>query len=197
MKKVNSLLKGSFILFLFPFILGAQKILEKQSGIFLFDQFADGKILLTDKRCIETQFNYNCEKQELFVPSREGASFFECIPVGEDILLVDWKVKLHYKGKRGAMGVVTQSGGQASVDVALMQNKGLSFPTNSVYKKDYQNTYRTCLDGQQVSFSNLKSFLKLYPDTHRKAIRQLVKEQSIHFDDPWQVAKLIVLCQTM
>ncbi|WP_289003835.1 hypothetical protein [uncultured Parabacteroides sp.] len=223
MKKVNSLLKGSFILFLFPFILGAQKILEKQSGIFLFDQFADGKILLTDKRCIETQFNYNCEKQELyykdgneyqmmyntsnidtlyiqnrkFVPSREGASFFECIPVGEDILLVDWKVKLHYKGKRGAMGVVTQSGGQASVDVALMQNKGLSFPTNSVYKKDYQNTYRTCLDGQQVSFSNLKSFLKLYPDTRRKAIRQLVKEQSIHFDDPWQVAKLIVLCQTM
>ena len=66
MKKVNSLLKGSFILFLFPFILGAQKILEKQSGIFLFDQFADGKILLTDKRCIETQFNYNCEKQELY-----------------------------------------------------------------------------------------------------------------------------------
>lgn len=193
------------------------------SSVFLFDQFTDGKILLIDNRCVETRFNYNCEKQELyykdgneyqmmyntsnidtlyiqnrkFVPSREGASFFECIPVGEDILLVDWKVKLHYKGKRGAMGVVTQSGGQASVDVALMQNKGLSFPTNSVYKKDYQNTYRIYLDGQQVSFSNLKSFLKLYPDTHRTAIRQLVKEQSIHFDDPWQVAKLIVLCQTM
>ena len=60
-----------------------------------------------------------------------------------------------------------------------------------------RNTYRTCLDGQQVSFSNLKSFLKLYPDTHRKVIRQLVKEQSISFDDPWQVAKLIVLCQTI
>lgn len=108
MKKVYSLLKGSFILFLFPFILGAHEAL--QSGIFLFNQFTNGKILLTDKRCIETQFNYNCEKQELyykdgneyqmiyntsnidtlyiqnrkFIPSREGASFLECIPIGKD-----------------------------------------------------------------------------------------------------------------
>ena len=112
-------------------------------------------------------------------------------------MLVDWKIKLYYKGKRGAMGVVSQAGGQASVDMELMRNRGISNPDNSVYKKDNRNTYRTCLDGQQVSFSNLKSFLKLYPDTHRKVIRQLVKEQSISFDDPWQVAKLIVLCQTI
>ncbi len=223
MKTIYFLFKALLILFAFPLILRAQETGEIPSGIFLFDRFTNGKILLTDKSCIGTQFNYNCEKQELyykdgneyqmmyntsnidtlwignrkFVPAHEGVRFFECIPAGDGTLLVDWKIKLYYKGKRGAMGVVSQAGGQASFDMSLMQNKGLSNPDNSVYKKDYQNTYRIYLNGQQVSFSNLKSFLKLYPDTHRKAIRQLVKEQSIHFDDPWQVAKLIVLCQTM
>ncbi len=223
MKSIYFFLKVILILFVLPCVLKAQETVQMSSDIFLFDQFTSGKILLTDKRCIETQFNYDCEKQELyykdgneyqmmyntsnidtlwignrkFVPAHEGVRFFECIPAGNRTLLVDWKIKLYYKGKRGAMGVVSQAGGQASFDMSLMQNKGLSNPDNSVYKKDYQNTYRIYLDGQQVSFSNLKSFLKLYPDTHRKAIRQLVKEQSIHFDDPWQVAKLIVLCQTM
>lgn len=223
MRSIYFFLKVILILFILPCVLKAQETVQMSSDIFLFDQFTNGKILLTDERCIETQFNYDCEKQELyykdgneyqmmyntsnidtlwignrkFVPAHEGVRFFECIPAGDGTLLVDWKIKLYYKGKRGAMGVVSQAGGQASFDMSLMQSKGLSNPDNSVYKKDYQNTYQTCLDGQQVSFSNLKSFLKLYPDTHRKAIRQLVKEQSIHFDDPWQVAKLIVLCQTM
>ena len=223
MKIIHILLKELFALFAFPCILGAQEALNISSDVFLFDRFTKGKILLTDKRYIETQFNYNCEKQELyykdgneyqmiyntsnidtlwignrkFVPAHEGVRFFECIPVGDGTLLVDWKIKLYYKGKRGAMGVVSQAGGQASVDMELMRNRGISNPDNSVYKKDNRNTYRTCLDGQHVSFSNLKSFLKLYPDTHRKVIRQLVKEQSISFDDPWQVAKLIVLCQTI
>ena len=32
----------------------------------LFDRFTNGKILLTDERCIVTQFNYNCQTQELY-----------------------------------------------------------------------------------------------------------------------------------
>ena len=223
MKTIYFLLKVILLLFVFPLILSAQETVEMPKGIFLFDQFTNGKILLTDKSCIETQFNYNCEKQELyykdrneyqmmyntsnidtlyiqnrkFVPTREGVSFFECIPAGDGTLLVDWKVKFYYKGKRGAMGVVSQAGGQASVDMELMRNKGLSNPDNSVYKMGYKNIYRTYLDGRQVSFSNLKSFLKLYPDTHRKAITQQVKKQSVNFDDPRQVVKLIIFSQTM
>lgn len=219
MKTIYFLFKVLLILFTFPCILGAQEVVNISSGVFLFDQFTSGKILLTDKRYIETQFNYNCEKQELyykdgseyqimyntsnvdtlyiqnrkFIPVREGVRFFECLLVGDGVLLVDWKVKLYYKGQRGAMGVVSQSGGQASVDMALMQNKGLSNPDNSVYKMTYQNTYYMYLDGRQVSFSNLKSFLKLYPNTHRKPIRQLVKRESINFNDPRQVVKLIAL----
>ena len=221
MKIIHVFFKELFALFAFPCILGAQEALNISSDVFLFDRFTKGKILLTDKRYIETQFNYNCEKQELyykdgneyqmmyntsnidtlwignrkFVPAHEGVRFFECIPVGDGTLLVDWKIKLYYKGKRGAMGVVPQAGGQASVDMEWMLNKGLSNPDNSVYKRDIQNTYWIILNGQQVSFSNLKSFLKLYPDTRRKAIRQLAKDQSINFDDPWQVAKLIIICQ--
>lgn len=222
MKVMRPFLKSSLVLLLFPFMLGAQETVEMPSGVFLFDQFANGKILLTDKSDIETQFNYNCEKQELyykdgdkyqmmyntsnvdtlyiqnrkFIPAREGTRFFECVPAGDRTLLVDWKVKFYYRGKPGAMGVVSQAGGQASVDMDLMLNKGMSNPDNSVYKKDIQNIYRICLDGRQVSFNNLKSFLKLYPDANRKAIRQLAKSRSVDFDDPRQVAKLVAICQS-
>ena len=178
-------MKELFALFAFPCILGAQEALNISSDVFLFDRFTKGKILLTDKRYIETQFNYNCEKQELYYKD------------GNEYQMIYNTSNIDTLWIRGAMGVVSQAGGQASVDMELMRNRGISNPDNSVYKKDNRNTYRTCLDGQQVSFSNLKSFLKLYPDTHRKVIRQLVKEQSISFDDPWQVAKLIVLCQTI
>lgn len=221
MKVLYFFLKVNFLFFCLPIILGAQETKKTPMNIFLFDRFTNGKILLTDERCIVTQFNYNCQTQELyfkaankyqmmhntsnvdtlyiqdrkFVPAHEGCRFLECISVGEETLLVDWKVRFYYKGKRSAMGVVSQAGGQASVDMEWMLNKGLSNPDNSVYKREIQNTYWIILNGQQVSFSNLKSFLKLYPDTHRKAIRQLAKNQSINFDDPWQVAKLIIICQ--
>lgn len=210
-------------LLIFPSILSAQESGNIPSDIFLFDQFTPGKILLTDKRSVETLFNYNCGKQELyykdgngyqmmyntsnvdtlwignrmFVPAHQGSRFLECISAGDDTLLVDWKVKLYYKGKQGAMGVVSQAGGQSSVDVELMLNRGIGNPDNRVYKKDFQNTYQTCLEGRQVSFRNLKSFLKLFPEAHRKTIRQLVKDQSVNFDDPWQVAKLIALCKAL
>ena len=59
-------MKELFALFAFPCILGAQEALNISSDVFLFDRFTKGKILLTDKRYIETQFNYNCEKQELY-----------------------------------------------------------------------------------------------------------------------------------
>lgn len=223
MKTVYFLLRTSLILFLFPSISGAQESMQMPKGIFLFNEFTDGKMLLTDKRIIETQFNYDCEKQELyykqgneylqmyntsnvdtlyvgtrkFVPTRKGAGYFEYVPSGDEILMVDWKLKLIYKGTRGAMGVVTQSGGQASVDMELMRNKGISNPDNSVYKVDLKNTYHTYIDGKEVSFNNLKSFIKLYPDTQQKTIRQLAKSESVNFDNPWQVAKLIVLCRSL
>ncbi len=119
MKTIYFLFKALLILFAFPLILRAQETEEIPSGIFLFDRFTNGKILLTDKSRIETQFNYNCEKQELyykdgneyqmmyntsnidtlwignrkFVPAHEGVRFFECIPAGDGTLLVDWKIK--------------------------------------------------------------------------------------------------------
>lgn len=222
MKKVYFILRTSLLLLLFPFVSGAQDM-EMPEGIFLYKQFTDGKILLTDERFIEAKFNYDCDKQELFykdgneyltmyntsnidtlyiqnrkfIPTRDGNRFYECIPAGEETLLVDWKVKLSYKGQRGAMGVVTQSGGQASVDMELMRNQGMSNLDKNVYKKDYKNTYHIYLDKRLVSFNNLKSFIKLYPDTHQKTIRQLAKKQSVHFDNPWQVAKLVAICQTL
>lgn len=223
MKTVYFLLRTSLILFLFTFISGAQESKQMPEGIFLFNEFTDGKMLLTDKRIIETQFNYDCEKQELyykqgneylqmyntsnvdtlyvgirkFVPTRKGAGYFEYVPAGDETLMVDWKLKLIYKGTRGAMGVVTQSGGQASVDMELMRNQGISNPDNSVYKVDLKNTYQTYINGKEVSFNNLKSFIKLYPDTQQKMVRQLAKSESVNFDNPWQVAKLIVLCRSL
>lgn len=223
MKTVYFLFRTSLVLLLLPFYSVAQESMEMPTSIFLFNQFTDGKILLTDQRSIETQFNYDCEKQELyykegneylmmyntsnidtlyvryrkFIPASDGVRFLECIPAGDVLLLVDWKAKLRYKGKRGAMGVVTQSGGQASLDMELMRNNGISNPDNSVYKIDYKNSYQTYLNGSEVTFNNLKSFLNLFPNTQKKAVRQLIKRESIDFDNPWQVAKLVALLQTV
>lgn len=223
MKTVSNLLRTGFILLLFPFVSGAQENMEMPEGIFLFNEFTDGRMQLNDKSIIETQFNYDCEKQELyykqgneylqmynttnvdtlfvgtrkFVPTHQGASYFEYIPAGNETLMVDWKLKLIYKGTRGAMGVVTQSGGQASVDMELIRHQGISNPDNSVYKVDLKNTYHTYINGKEVSFNNLKSFIKLYPNTQQKTIRQLAKTESVNFDNPWQVAKLIVLCRSL
>ncbi len=66
MKTIYFLFKTLLILFTFPFILSAQETVEMSSDVFLFDRFINGKILLTDKSYIETQFNYDCEKQELY-----------------------------------------------------------------------------------------------------------------------------------
>ena len=204
-------------LLLFPLALQAQTM---PSDIFLFEEFTDGEILLTNKKVIETKFNYDCNQQvlyfmngkeymqmynttnvdtlrisgRLFVPTREEAHFYECIPAGNDTLFVDWKIKSYYKGKAGAMGTVTQAGGQATYDMSLMQNKGASVPDNSVYKKKVQTSYMIRVDGKSATFNNLKTLLKLFPDNKRKAIREIEKEESTDFDNPWQVAKLLTRC---
>ncbi len=193
---------------------------QMPSGTFLFEEFTEGKVLLTNKKVIETRFNYDCDAQvlyfmngkeymqmynttnvdtlrvgeRLFIPAREGARFLECIPAGGDTLLVDWKIKSYYKGKAGAMGVVTQAGGQATFDMSLMQNKGASVPDNSVYKKKVQNVYKTNVGGALMTFNNLKTFQKLFPEKLRKNVRDVAKEMAVNFDDPWSVAQLLQKC---
>lgn len=212
-----------FIFLSFILSLNAQETTIKLSESFLFKQFVKGKILMNNKECIKTLLNYNCEDQCLyyiegneykkmydtsnidtiyvghrkFIPSHEEAGFWECIPAPKPILWVDRKAKFYYMGKRGAMGVVTQAGGQITMDLEYAKNKTLSNPDNSVYKMRYKNTYWTRVDGQQVSFNNLKSLLELYPETDQKAISQLAKKRSVKFSDPWQVAKLLIMYQTV
>lgn len=211
----------TFIFLLFSVTLNAQETSSKLSNTFLFKQFVKGIIQLKDKSCIETLFNYNCENQVLyykdgseykeiyntsnidtlyisnrkFIPAREEPHFLECIPAEKHILLVDWKIKFYYQGKRGAMGVVTQAGGQSTVDMEYVQRKGLSNPDNSIYKMGYKNTYWINMNGKLVSFTNLKSLLKLYPEADQKSIKQLAKQRSVKFNKPWQVAKLLIMHQ--
>ncbi len=194
---------------------------QMPSGTFLFEEFTEGTILLTNKKTIETRFNYDCDNQvlyflngkeymqmynttnvdtlrvgeRLFIPAREGARFLECIPAGSDTLWVDWKIKSYYRGKAGAMGTVTQAGGQATFDMSLMQNKGASVPDNSVYKRKVQNVYKTNVGGTLMTFGNLKTFQKMFPEKLRKTVRDVAKEMATDFDNPWSVAQLLQKCR--
>lgn len=216
MKTISFLLSTILLL---PVAMNAQM----PSGTFLFEEFTEGKILLTNKKVIETRFNYDCDArvlyfmdgkeymqmynttnvdtlrigERLFIPAREGARFLECIPAGSDTLFVDWKIKSYYKGKAGAMGTVTQAGGQATFDMSLMQNKGASVPDNSVYKKKVQNVYKTNVGGTLMTFSNMKTFEKLFPEKLRKTVRGIAKEMAVDFDNPWNVAQLLQRCCEM
>ena len=39
---------------------------QMPSGTFLFEEFTEGTILLTNKKTIETRFNYDCDNQVLY-----------------------------------------------------------------------------------------------------------------------------------
>lgn len=193
----------------------AQQKREPLKGTFLFDEYTEGKALIKGGFYTRTRFNYDCVNQELHFRERDQdmimdntsnidtiyigsrrfipyeTRFLEYIPTAKGVLLVDWKAKIHNIGRKGAMGIVSQSGGIEKVDVQEMQHKGLDFTGNDIYQVKYHNTYLIDMNGQPKKFNNLKSFVKLFPKEQQAEVEAIAKKQHTGFDDPEQVAALI------
>ena len=86
------------------------------------------------------------------------------------------------------MGTYTQSGGISSMDMMRLQKKGIDWDTNNYhYKFYYQNTYLYTINGKRKKFTNLKSFLKLFPKEKKKTLKTLTKELKTEFHNPNEI----------
>jgi len=181
----------------------------------LFSDYTEGKVLMKNKSVIKVSLNYDCINREMnylennermilqglntvdtiyiadrkFIPHEN--IFLELIPTSQGSLYVDWKTRVLNAGKKGAMGMVTQSGTVDKLDVKRMQNEGVDPTGNTLYKFVPENTYYIRIDNKLKKFNSLKSFCKLLPKAKEDAVKSFSSNEKIDFQSSTDVVKLI------
>lgn len=187
---------------------------DSPKSAFLFDSFTKGNVLLKNKLLSNNSLNYNCVKQvfhfmdngqemilddnsnvdTIYIDNRKFVPhlkrFAEYIPVGNTMLLVDYKTKALPIGKVGAYGTTSQ-GSVQNIDYNPVNQQKMEVVDNSVYQFKTENTYYLLQDQKKKKFNNTKSFLKLFPKEQEESISSFIKEQKINFEKVDDVKKLI------
>ncbi len=162
--------------------------------------------MMKDQTVSSARFNYNLATREMyffdgedlmkldngsiatliiagrkFIPHNK--SFLEVRQGAHSSLFIDWKSYVFIKGKEGALGTVSHG---FSVDqfTALKFEKMKDVSVNDI-KAD--NSYYI-KDGKKLKkFNDLKSFLKLFPQTEEQAIKDFVNEKKTNWQMPDEV----------
>lgn len=201
------------IIFCFCFNMKAQNS-DSPKSAFLFDSFTKSNILLKNKLLSHNPLNYNCVKQvfhfmengqemvlddisnvdTIYIDNRKFVPhlkrFMEYIPVGNTMLLVDYKTKALPIGKVGAFGTTSQ-GSVQNIDYNPVNQQKMEVLDNSVYQFKIENSYYLLHDQKKKKFNNTKSFLKLFPKERAESILSFIKDKKINMEKVDDVIKLI------
>lgn len=188
---------------------------------YMFEEFTNGKVLMKNRGVVNTALNYDWIKQEInymdgqeqmiltglemidtvYIADRKfipyGNLFLEVVPVDDDNLYINWKVKMKNKGKEGPMGTTSHAVTSQKADISAMEKissmtgqGGLSRSDIYIYDATFENAYYIRVDNKFKNFTSQKSFLKLFPKEKSENIQSYIKEQKIDFNNASDVVKL-------
>ncbi|MDL2222043.1 hypothetical protein LJC35_05780 [Parabacteroides sp. OttesenSCG-928-N08] len=205
-------MKKSIIIFLlFPMMIQAQEQVKR----YLIDEFTTA-VATTKGLPIRASFNYDCVKQEMqFEEDGEvfrldninnidtlildghkmipfANRFVEVVHTTDQYqLLLDHKIKINNKGKKGAMGTTTQ-GTVENIDISLykLSHTDKRMKSNSVYEGKNESGYILMVKGKAKKFKDAKSFAKAFPG-QKERIEAYIKEHGISFKDEQSIITLI------
>lgn len=200
--------------------LGCFKTADAQVAkrLYLFEDFADGTVLLKNKSKVNVRLNYDAANKEMiylennehmvltgiqqidtvFADNRKfivaGRLFLEVVGLTECELFINWKLKTAYKGKKGAYGQVSQSGNVDHINTNHWVITSEENQSPDIYDVDNDNEYWLRKKDKLVKFKNEKSFLKLFEEDQRPTIKAYIKEQKINMKSVPDVLKLADFC---
>jgi len=192
----------------------------QKKRLYLFDEYTNGTVLMLNNGRANTLLNYDAANRlmmykegddnmiltntqaidTVFIADRKfipaGRIFLEVVSLNSETVYINWLLREHYKGKKGAYGQTTQNnilvintnhfqpGGmyeKQTVDVNIIGNK---------------NEYWLSRKGKFVKFSNEKSLLSLYPD-NKNQIKEYIKQNRLTLSNPQHVCILLDYIQTL
>lgn len=190
-----------------------------QSAIYLFDDFTEGTVVLKNRSVVKTKFNLDIFHDKFlymdgdqvmemtdfsnvttvlidnrtFIP--QGNALYEVIELDpENNLLVKWHRKNNPMGKKGAYEQIAHASSTQSLDPNYYSPSVTKEAAKDEMRTVSENKYGMLSNGKFRTFTDKRSFLKLFPD--RKAeLEAFINEQHLLFtspDDVITVAKYAV-----
>jgi hypothetical protein len=185
-----------------------------QNDNYLFDEFTDGTVLLKNRSVVKTKFNLDIYHDKFlykdgdqtmemtdfsnvasvyigdrtFVP--QGKYLYEVLELNADNnLLVKWHRKKNALGKAGAYGQIAHASSTESLDPEYyspsLTKRGGKEETTTVS----ENKYGILSGGKFRTFTDKRSFLKLFPEK-KAALEAFINEHRTFFSDVEDVVAL-------
>ena len=190
-----------------------------QSPIYLFDDFTDGTVVLKNRSVVKTKFNLDIFHDKFlymdgdqimemtdfsnvstvligdrtFIP--QGNALYEVIELDpENNLLVKWHRKNNPMGKKGAYDQIAHASSTQSLDPNYHSPSVTKEAARDQMRTVSENRYGMLSNGKFRTFTDKRSFLKLFPD--RKAeLEAFINEQHLlftEFDDVITIARYAI-----
>ena len=178
-----------------------------QSPIYLFDGFTDGTVVLKNRSVVKTKFNLDIFHDKFlymdgdqvmemtdfsnvstvligdrtFIP--QGNALYEVIELDpENNLLVKWHRKNNPMGKKGAYDQSAHASSTQSLDPNYYSPSVTKEAAKDQMRTVSENKYGMLSNGKFRTFTDKRSFLKLFPD-RKKELETFINEQHVLFTD--------------
>lgn len=188
---------------------------KAQSPIYLFDDFTDGTVVLKNRSVVKTKFNLDIFHDKFlykdgdqimemtdfsnvatvmigertFIP--QGKSLYEVIEITpENNLLVKWHRKKNPMGKKGAYDQLVHGSSTQSLDPEYYSPSLSKRGGEEVMNTISENKYGLFMNGNFRTFTDKRSFLKLFPG-RKDALETAIDEQHLLFSDFEDVVTLV------
>ena len=178
-----------------------------QSAIYLFDDFTDGTVVLKNRSVVKTKFNLDVFHDKFlymdgdqvmemtdfsnvstvligdrtFIP--QGKTLYEVIELDpENNLLVKWHRKKNPMGKKGAYDQIAHASSTQSLDPDYYSPSVTKKAAQDEMRTISENRYGMLSNGKFRTFTDKRSFLKLFPD-RKEELEAFINEQHLLFTD--------------
>lgn len=185
-----------------------------QSPIYLFEDFTDGTVVLKNRSVVKTKFNLDIFHDKFlymdgdqvmemtdfsnvstvligdrtFIP--QGSALYEVIELDpENNLLVKWHRKNNPMGKKGAYDQIAHASSTQSLDPNYYSPSVTKEAARDQMRTVSENRYGMLSNGKFRTFTDKRSFLKLFPD-RKKELETFINEQHLLFTDIDDVIRL-------
>jgi len=181
---------------------------------FLFSDFSDGIIRMTNGTAQKAMLNYNLISEKIvyqkdgkifdliglelvdtvliyesaFVPV-EGV-FYEILYVAPVSLFLQWKGSLIPPGKPAGYGGTSQVSNTKMLSSVELTSGYYNIKLPSNYTVNVEKKYWLISEGNASFFTNERQFLKLYP-VHEEELKNFIKKNKIKFEKEAGVVKLV------
>ena len=185
-----------------------------QSPIYLFEDFMDGTVVLKNRSVVKTKFNLDIFHDKFlymdgdqvmemtdfsnvstvligdrtFIP--QGNALYEVVELDpENNLLVKWHRKNNPMGKKGAYDQIAHASSTQSLDPNYYSPSVTKEAARDEMRTVSENKYGMLSNGKFRTFTEKRSFLKLFPD-RKKELETFINEQHLLFTDIDDVIRL-------